>query len=60
MILRKILLITLLTVAAGSAIAQRLQPGVSKELAESRSADISKVHYTLTFNIPADRKQNVI
>ena len=71
MIFRKILFTTLLTVVAGIVTAQRyagqtaavnpnrLQAGVSKELADSRSADISKVHYTLTFNIPADRKQNV-
>jgi aminopeptidase N len=38
---------------------QTLQKGVSKELADSRTANISQVQYRLTFNIPADRRQPV-
>ncbi len=39
--------------------AQTPEAGVSKELAQQRVTNISKVSYNLTFNIPADTKQNV-
>ena len=39
--------------------AQTPEAGVSKELAQQRVANISKVAYNLTFNIPADEKQDV-
>ena len=39
--------------------AQKLEKGVSKELAAQRKANISNVTYDLTFNIPADMKTPV-
>ena len=39
--------------------AQVPEKGVSKELAQQRKANISNVHYDLTFNIPADAKTPV-
>ena len=68
---RPLLLACLLCVVTNATLAQRnldqltektvrsLKKGVTKELADSRRANISDVHYDLTFNIPADPKQNV-
>ena len=39
--------------------AQMLSEGVSKELAEHRKANISKIIYDLSFNIPADPHERV-
>ena len=39
--------------------AQKLQKGVSQELANQRKANISNIVYDLTFNIPADVKTPV-
>ena len=39
--------------------AQVPEKGVSKELAQQRKANISNVHYDLTFNIPAEAKTPV-
>jgi len=39
--------------------AQTYEAGVSKELAEHRSQNISHVHYDLTFNIPAEQHKSV-
>ena len=68
---KHLLLACLLSMAAVSAQAQKsieqhtqrtlqtLQKGVTKELADDRKANISHINYDLTFNIPANEKENV-
>lgn len=68
---KQLLLTCLLCVTVSAALAQRaveqqtaltlrtLKKGVTKELADRRQANISDIHYDLTFNIPANPKQNV-
>ena len=55
----KLLLVTMLWLAAQSICAQMLEKGVSKELAEQRKAVINGVKYDLSFTIPADAKSKV-
>lgn len=69
--IRRQLLTCLLCLAAISGLAQKnmdqrtahtlqtLKKGVTKELADGRSSNISQVNYDLTFNIPANQKQAV-
>lgn len=52
---RVFLSIMLCLMAVGMS-AQKLQKGVSQELANQRKANISNIVYDLTFNIPADIK----
>lgn len=68
---KHLLLTCILFAAVGTALAQRsveqqtaltlrtLKKGVTKELADRRHANISDVHYDLTFNIPADPAKSV-
>jgi len=55
---RVFLSIMLCLMAVGMS-AQKLQKGVSEELANQRKANISNIVYDLTFNIPADVKTPV-
>ena len=69
--IKKLLLACLMCAVTCNIMAQRyieqqtertlrsLKKGVTKELADSRRANISDVHYDLTFNIPANPKQDV-
>ena len=54
-----ILFLSALVLTVTGVKAQTPEAGVSKELAQQRVANISKVAYSLTFNIPADEKQDV-
>ena len=66
-----LLLTSLFCLAAYSASAQKyieqqtqytletLEKGVTKELAEGRKSNISQIKYDLTFNIPANERENV-
>lgn len=54
-----ILLAMLLAVAGGNMKAAEVVAGVSKSLAEERSATLSDIHYSLTFSIPAAKEQPV-
>ncbi len=55
----KIILLTVVSVMALSVQAQVLAPGVTKELADHRKANISNVLYDLTFNIPSSPEERV-
>ena len=55
----KTLLIVALCMTAVCTYAQQLSKGVSKELAAQRKTNISNVIYDLTFNIPANQKENI-
>ena len=57
--LKKTLLVLLLCLPPLAAGARMLSEGVSKELAESRKANISKVVYDLSFVIPEDPQEKV-
>lgn len=46
--------------APGNAVGQQLEPGVSKQLAEYRKARISKVNYTLEFDIPGNKAEKIV
>ena len=54
-----ICLVLALCLTTQSANAQMLSKGVSKELADHRKANISKVVYDLSFDIPADPHEKV-
>ena len=54
-----ILLVLVLCLATQSVSAQMLSKGVSKELANHRKANISKVIYDLSFDIPASQQEPV-
>ena len=54
-----ILLVLALCLTTQAARAQMLSKGVSKELAEHRKANISKIIYDLSFDIPADPQEKV-
>jgi aminopeptidase N len=54
-----ILLVLALCLMTRSASAQMLSKGVSKELADHRKANISKIVYDLSFDIPADPHEKV-
>ena len=55
----RFLLISVLCLVSMSICAQKVEKGVSKELASQRKANISNVRYDLTFNIPAGQKDKV-
>lgn len=54
-----ILLVLVLFLTTQNLSALTLSKGVSKELADYRKANISKIVYDLTFDIPANQKQKV-
>ena len=54
-----LLIVLALCLNTQSASAQMLSKGVSKELAEYRKANISKIVYDLSFEIPANLRQHV-
>ena len=54
-----LLIVLALCLNTQSASAQMLSKGVSKELAEYRKANISKIVYDLSFEIPANIRQHV-
>lgn len=55
----RLFLISALCLMALGLSAQRLEKGVSKELADQRKSNISNVAYNLSFNIPSDVKTPV-
>ena len=55
----KILLIVALSMIVLNTHAQMLSKGVSKELADHRKANISKIVYDLSFDIPANPREPV-
>ena len=55
----RVILTFVLCLMAMGISAQKLQKGVSQELADQRKANISNVVYDLTFNVPADAKTPV-
>ena len=55
----RILLLLALCPLCMSVCAQKVEKGVSKELADQRKACISNVRYDLTFNIPAGQRDKV-
>ena len=55
----RILLLLALCPVCMSVCAQKVEKGVSKELADQRKACISNVRYDLTFNIPAGQRDKV-
>ena len=57
--LKKTLLMLILCLTTLGASAQMLSKGVSKELADHRKANISKIIYDLSFNIPANPRESV-
>ena len=54
-----LILVLALCLTTQTTSAQMLSKGVSKELAEHRKANISKVLYDLSFDIPANPREKV-
>ena len=55
-----LILVFALCLTTQTTSAQILSNGVSKELAEHRKANISKVLYDLSFDIPANPREKVV